>query len=75
MKNGRVACHSLNGRHIFGQFGCVVEPPLEPLPDDVDGEALVLGAALAAGVAAWATTSVPNPMANPRPPAATNFAI
>jgi hypothetical protein len=53
----------------------VVEPPLEPLPDDVDGEALVLGAALAAGVAAWATTSVPNPMANPRPPAATNFAI
>jgi hypothetical protein len=75
MKEWQGGLPFLNGRHIFGQFGCVVEPPLEPLPDDVDGEALVLGAALAAGVAAWATTSVPNPMANPRPPAATNFAI
>jgi hypothetical protein len=31
---------------------CVVVDPLEPLPDDVDGEALVAGEALADGVAA-----------------------
>jgi hypothetical protein len=47
--------------------------PLEPLPDDVDGEALVLGAALADGVAACAATSVPKPIATPSPPAARNF--
>jgi hypothetical protein len=66
------------------------EPEPEPGVVDgelpVDGDALVDGEALVDGptsgetdgdgeVAAWAATSVPKPIANPSPPAATNLAI
>jgi len=56
----------------LGQL-CVVP---EPVPGDVDGEVPTSGETDGDGdVAAWAATSVPNPIAKPRPPAATNLAI
>jgi hypothetical protein len=68
---------------MFGQF--IWLEPL-PVPGEVDGDAPVDGEAPVDGdvptsgetlgvgeVAAWATASVPKPMANPSPPAAKNF--
>ena len=68
---------------MFGQL-CVAP---EPAPGEVDGDAPVEGDAPVDGdvptsgetegvgdVAACAATSVPNPIARPKPPAATNLA-
>jgi hypothetical protein len=70
---------------MFGQLCVAPDPEPEPDPGDVAGGAVVCGEALPDGptsgdtlgvgeVAACAATSVPNPIAIPSPPAATNFA-